>query len=242
MKFRNATTRALGVLLYAIGVLLGIALTAGTVWGDLEAALFDRSIDADASLGSLRCPTLIASFESGTVTATIKNPTDKEIERYVRSRISEGYLTLIRETKEKFPIPPGETETLQWTVTADDAVFGYLIFVRVHLHGYYPYPSRQGSCGILVLNQPYLTGRQILALTWAASLLSMAIGLGLWVVGNRPLSRHRRNVTAAMGALAVVVLVAMIVSALGWWVFGLIFLVFAILLIGAIIWDLVGSV
>jgi hypothetical protein len=189
----------------------------------------------------MRCPTLIASFEPGTVTATIKNPTDREVQRYVRAWISEGYVTLIRETRHEVPLAPRESETLQWTVTTDDAVFGRLILVRIHLNPLYPHPSREGSCGILVLDQPYLTGRQILVLSWAASLIGMTAGLGLWVVGNPPLSGRRFNLTAAMGALAVVVLVGMVVSALAWWVLGLVVLVVAILLTGAIIRDVVAS-
>jgi hypothetical protein len=238
---QKSTKRVLGVALFAVGFLLGIALAAGAVWGDLEASLFDRSMKADATLTTMRCPLLITTDEEGTVSVQVKNPTDREHERYIRTHISDGYLTLIRKVTDRFPVAAGRSETRRWTVTADDAVFDRLIFVRIHLHGRYPLPSRQGSCGILVINVPFLTGSQLLALTLGPSLLCMALGVGLWVAGSRPLSRRRQNATAAMIMLAVVIVVALVFGFLGWWVLGLICLVIAVLFLGSILRDLLGS-
>ena len=235
MSSKNKTIRTLGVLIYSVGVLLGMALLGIVVWGDFESAMFDPTIKQDAPLNTLRCPVMMTKTETGTVTATFTNPLDRPIELYIRAHISEGYVTLMREINTELPLDVGETKPLEWTVTPDDAAFGRLILVKVTVNRKYPLPSRQGTCGILVVGLPYFTGNQIFTFALVASLLSMVAGAGLWVNANRPLSGPGLDVTRAMGTLAGFVLVGTIVGLRGSWMFsGLIFVV-TVLLIGAII-------
>lgn len=235
MNSENKAIRILGVLIFSVGVLLGMALFASAVWGDLEASLFDTSMRGDATLTTLRCPVMMTATGPGTVTATFTNPLERPIDFYIRAHISQGYVTLMREEITSLPLDPGEMQPVQWTVTPDDAAYGRLILVRVRLSAKYPLPSRGGSCGILVVDLPYFTGNQILAFILAASLLSMVVGAGLWVAGNRPLSGLGLDVTRAMGALAGCVLAGTIVGLLGWWGLGVLIFAFTVLLIGAII-------
>ncbi|MBC8262894.1 MAG: hypothetical protein H8E47_02055 [Anaerolineales bacterium] len=240
MNSENRAIRTLGVLIFSAGVLLGMALFASAVWGDLEATLFDVSMRGSAPLTTLRCPVMMTATEVGTVTAAFTNPLERAIEFTIRTHISRGYVTLMREINSKLPLAPGETQTLEWTVTPDDAAYGRLILVGVRLSAKYPLPSRHGSCGILIVNLPYFTGNQVGAFTFAASLLSMVVGAGLWVTRNRPLSGLGLDVTRTMGALAGCVLAGMIVGLLGWWVLGVIILVITVLLISTIIGYFVG--
>ncbi len=235
MKSRNKAISIPGLFIFSIGVLLGLALFASAVWGDLEAFLFDSSMGADARLTSLRCPVILGKTETGVVRATVSNPLDRPSDRRIRTHISEGYITLMREIKTQLSIDPGDRQQAEWGVTADDAVYGRLILVRVYLFARYPLPSRSGSCGILVLDLFNLPGNLIFALAMAASLLSMGIGLGLWTAGNQPLGGRIRNATSAMVVLAVIVLAGMLAMLLAWWQVGLILLVIAILLSGAVL-------
>jgi hypothetical protein len=235
MDSKNKNIRTLGVLIFSVGFLLGLALLAIVVWGDLEAHIFDPAIPSDEMLTTLRCPVMITAPEVGTVTATFTNPLDRPVEFRIRTHISEGHVTLMREENTSLPLEPGETQPLQWTVTADDAAFRRLILVRVRLFGKYPLPSRAGSCGILVVDLPYLSGSLIFALAFAASLLGMAGGAGLWVVANRPLSDQSLGVLRAMGALAGCVVVGTIIGLLGHWMLGGVVFVITLLLIGAVI-------
>ncbi|MBL7184236.1 MAG: hypothetical protein ISS50_07280 [Anaerolineae bacterium] len=235
MNSKNKTIRILGVLIFSAGVLLGMALFGIVVWGDFEAAMFDPSIKRDAPLATLRCPVMMTKTETGTVSATFTNPLERPIELYTRAHITEGYVTLMREIITTLPLDPGETKPLQWTVTPDDAAFGRLILVKITVNRKYPLPSRQGTCGILVVDLPYFTGNQIFAFTLAASLLSMVAGAGLWVVANRPLRGPGLDVTRAMGVLAGSVLTGTIVGLRGSWMFGGLIFVFTVLLIGAVI-------
>ena len=235
MNLKNKAMRILGVLIFSVGVLLGMALFGIIVWGDFEATMFDPSIKQDAPLTTLRCPVMMTKTETGAVTATFTNPLERPIELYTRAHITEGYVTLMREINTTLSLDPGETKPLQWTVTSDDAAFGRLILVKVTVNRKYPLPSRQGTCGILVVGLPYFTGTQIFAFTFAVSLLSMAGGAGLWVVANRPLKGLGLDVISAMGVLAGSILAGTIVGLRGSWMFGGLIFVFTVLLIGAII-------
>ncbi len=219
----------LGVLLFAIGLLLGMAVSAGLLWADLEASLFDSALGADEPLKTLKCPAIITSQESGTVTATFTNPTASSVVRLVRAHISAGFITLMREEKDRLALEPGETRKLTWTVTADDAVWGHFILVRVHVLRSYPLPSRTGSCGVLVVNLPGLTGSQIIVLTLVVSASSLAAGVGL-VARGRSATGQTTGLTRIMGGLAAIVLITMLFSFLGWWMAGILFSLFALIL------------
>ncbi len=234
MDSKKKAFLALGLLIFSIGVLLGMALFGSAVWGDLEGSLFDMSLRGEASLRTLRCPVIMTTAEDGTLTATFTNPLDRSIEYRIQTRVSQGHVTMMREVETRLPLDPGEKETLEWMVTPDDAAYGHLVLVGMRLGAKYPLPARHGTCGILVLNLPNLTGDQVFTFTLLISLVSMAVGIGLWIAGNRPLSVLGRDVTRAMIALAVCVITGMITGFLGWWLIGVIFFAITLLLIGTI--------
>ena len=231
----NRRFSTLGVLIFSVGVVLGIALFSIVLWGDFEAARFDAAYRFDEPLKTLRCPVIMTAIDIGSVAASFTNSLDRPVEFRIRTHISQGSATLMREENSILPLDPGKTQEISWTVTPDDAAFGRLILARVRLFGKYPLPSRDGSCGILFVNMSNLTGNQIFVLILAATLSCMAIGAGLWVIGNKPLSGLRLTVIQAMGALAGCVVVGTIVGLLGYWLLGGIILVVTVLLIGTTI-------
>jgi hypothetical protein len=232
---RARRVRALGLFLFAIGALVGLGLSAVAIWGDLEATLFDRNMEllSDASLKGLRCPVLLTSDESGTVSATIRNSLDRPAEFRVRIHVSR-YLTLLRESDSWVSLAPGEQRKLEWTVTSDDVVYDRLILVKVLQFPRYPLPSRLGSCGIVVVDLPILSGSQVLALALAASLLGMAAGIGSWLAVTRPLHGRELEAMRAMVVLACCVGASLVAGLLGLWGLGIAAVVAIILLIGAI--------
>ncbi len=234
MKVQSKALGILGILLFALGLLAGMALAAGAVWGDLEASLFHSARRGDASLRGLRCPVILTTAETGAIRATLTNPLDRAATFNLRTYISEGFVSLFREERARVPLEPGEKERLEWPVTAEDAAYGRVILARVQVMGQYPLPARQGACGILVFDLPSVTGGQVLAVVLAASLLLLAGGAGLWLAANRPLAGQRLEVARALGALGASVVVALVTSLLGLWVAGLLALVATVLLIGAI--------
>jgi len=227
--------RSLGVLLFSIGLLLAATLFGAIIWADFEAVLFNPGLQQDAPLRSLRCPLMITRSETGTVTASLSNPLDRSTERYVRAHITDGYVTLMREVNQRVPLEPGEKQQLEWEVTAADAAFERFILVKVILRGRYPLPSRQGTCGILVVDVPLLNGEQLFGLAFTGSLLAMAVGYGFWLRASRPLHESGQQMARAMWMLAASVVAGTIVGWRGWWLPGAIIFLIMVLGIGVII-------
>ena len=242
VRLPRGAIRPLGVVLFSLGLLLGMGLFGAVIWADFEAMLFNPALSQEAPLRSLRCPVMITTSETGTVTASLSNPLDRSTERYVRAHITDGYVTLMREVNQRVPLAPGEKQRLEWAVTADDAAFNRFILVKVIVRGRYPLPGRQGTCGILMVDVPLLNGRQIFSLTFAASVLSMAAGYGLWFGASRPLDQRRQQVARAMVALAGGVVLGTIVGWLGWWLPGFILFLITVLGVGVIIGYLLNRV
>jgi len=239
MQNQSKVVLILSVVLFCVGLLLGAVFTVATVWADLEAALFDPAIDADQALSSLRCPVLITPQESGTVSATFANSSGMALLRTIRAHVSYGFATLIREEEAKFVLEPGETRRVEWAVTGKDAAWRHFVLVRVHELRNSPLPSRTGSCGILVLNVPGLTGNQVVALAVTTAVLGMVVAVVLWAAGRRSSTRPVPDLTRRMSILAALVLVAMALSSTGRWMAGGLLIIFAgLLLVTMVTWAI----
>ncbi len=224
-----------GILLFSLGLLLGMALFGALVWSEFEVILFDPAWRGEAPLRSLRCPAIITRSETGTITARVSNPLDRPVERYLRVHMSAGSLLLTREFTEIVPLEPGEARRVTWTVGAEDAVYDRLIMVNVVLRRRYPLPARQRTCGILVVDVPYLTGWQVLGLCLVLSVSGMGAGHALWVRSAAALGDQGRRAAGGMIMLAGSVLVGTFIAWLGWWLPGLILFLILLIAIGVII-------
>ena len=229
-------SRRLGLCLLALGLLLSAALSLLAIWGDMEAARFDRNLSLlrEASLPGLRCPILLAAGESATVSAPFANPLDRPLDLRIWVHVSR-YLTLLRETKTTLSLAPGEKQRLAWDVGPDDVVYDHLILVKMHQFRRAPLPGRTGSCGIVVLPLSGLSGRLAFTLALVAALLSLAAGLGLWLAALRPLRRRHRAAAYALGVLLAFVALAFLLALLGLWLAALFALATSLLLLGAIL-------
>lgn len=237
MTTKHKIFRTTGIILFAIGVLLGMTLTAVTIWTDLEASFFDSASASrgDDPLRTLRCPVLMTQSETGTIRATFKNTADKPIELMLRAHITDGFVTLMREVNTTLPLEPGEKETVEWSLTSDDVAYRWLILARVLQFRYYPLPARQASCGVLVVDVPFLSGNQLFALVIVVSFLSVAGGMALWSAGNRPLKGSPLATLRTMAALSITLLIGFLVSFLESWLIGALLFAVTLLLILEII-------
>lgn len=223
--------RITSIIIFAVGVLLGMAFLGGATWGDFESSLFDPSLGSAVPLDAMKCPVAISRVETGTVNTTLRNSTDQTLRRYIRAHISEGFVSVMREVNSRVEIAPGESQQLEWQVSGEDAAWGRVILVRAYLFSSYPMPAQSATCGILVLNFLNLTGGQIVGLILVASLLLMGAGLWHWVASNRPLGGRVLNATYAMSGIGLVVLGGMVSTFFGNWMLGLLLLLAAVLLI-----------
>jgi hypothetical protein len=234
MEKNKRWVNGFSTLLFSFGVLIGIALTVVNVWGDLEAGMFDTLIQAEEGISSLNCPAMITTSETATVSASFTNTHVRAVERNIRVHISDGNATLMREELSKLPLTPGKTEKLHWIVNPEDAAYDQFILVRVYLFPKAPLPAQDGSCGIMVVNFPFLSGGQILTVSYVASILFLSIGTVLWVTKNKPIRGSLQIKFRAIVFLFGSVTAGMVVSHMGWWMIGVICLAITVILIFSI--------
>jgi hypothetical protein len=222
--------RMLGRFLYFFGILITLALGSVTIWGDLEASLFDVSIQAQRNLDSLRCPVLITRHETGQITASFENTSQRPVNRAIRANISDGFVTLIREENLQLPLQPGERQSWVWEVTADDAAYNYLILARINTLRQSPMPSKSGACGILVVPIPWVSGQKIV-IGWLALGLAAIVGGGwLWRRATpTPIQWH--PVLVGSAAMSLAVIAVLILGLMGLWIPGVILLAIFVLLL-----------
>lgn len=226
--------RVAGLLIYSIGILLGMAIAGGIIWGDLEASLFDSSIKAKSSV-RLNCPVAITTHEVGEITATLKNPVEREKEFYVRAHISEGYVSLKREIDQQIPVAPGEKGFVSWEIYPEDAAYdNRIILFRAYVNPSYPVPSQGNFCGVLVFDIPVLTGTQLFLFLLGLSLACVIIGSMLWRKANQPMNKNTRSMTNALYALAIIIFSAIAAGYFGIWILGILLIASSILMIGIV--------
>ena len=63
-----------GLLLFSLGLIIGLFLWTGSVWADLEGYMFQPATHADKSEFYLNCPNLITKSDFGVISMGIKNP------------------------------------------------------------------------------------------------------------------------------------------------------------------------
>ena len=210
-----------GLSLFLGGFLVAVLFGAAAVWADVEAAMFDAALIAEGErLRTISCPTIMTTGESATVYASFSNPTEREVSLPIRARISDGFVTLIREERSDLVLAPGETRRYSVAVTASDAAYDRFVLVRIHQLRSAPHPYRQGTCGIIVLDIPYLSGGHIVTLLLALSLGAMAGGLRLWSSHSR-VGPSRTEHLALMLILAALAALAIVTGVIGWWGLGL---------------------
>jgi hypothetical protein len=222
---------ALSIMIFSSGVVLSLIFIVISVWGDLEASLFDASIREETSIKAYRCPIMITNEEIGIVKASLSNPLDREIERFIQTNISEGHVTLMRQIRTHLPLAPGETRDLEYEVYPEDAAFGRFIFARTHVFRNAPLPSQSSACGILVVNIPFVTGNQLIAFLVAGGVVGLVSGWGLWYTSNRPLKGKKAHTTYSMLLLLILLLFGIVFGFVSQWMLGLAALIGAIFLI-----------
>jgi hypothetical protein len=233
MKSRNKIVRLAGIVLFWVGVLLGMALAAGAVWADIEATFYGFSKMGDEPL-NLKCPIFVTAAEPGQFASTFKNPTQKPMQIMARTDVSGS--GGIRTARTTVTLAPGEKTQLRWPVTSEDVDLGFFILAKVSSFPAYPFPFRESMCGMLFIRTTALSGNQIFVISVVASLLCMGVGLVLWQVSNRPLKGRLVSATWAMRVLAAIVVIGMFVAFQGWWAVGIIAIVLMVLMIVAMMY------
>ncbi len=215
-KLRNALT----ITLFTFSALVGFALLIISVWGDLEASMFDPSQKGEERLTTLACPVLITPQDEGEFTAEIYNPLAKEIDPSLQVHISSGHITLMEEERLKVNLAPKETRKLAWSVNPENAAYGKMILVNVYKFPFLSLPSQKASCGIFVIDIPVLTGKQVLYSGIGFGFVGMFLSMGFWQFNNRLMTKNQREFFRAMAILTGAIIIGTVFSLFGWWIIG----------------------
>lgn len=208
--------RALALLLFLLGTLVGVAFNGLGVWADLEAFVFDSAVTGEQSLGGLSCPILMTREDQSQISARLSNPLDRPIERRLRFRATQGSVTLMNEEAAQLDLAPAETKQAAWTVDPDDAAWGRFVLARVYVYRSYPLPSQSSACGIALLDVPRISGSDLTRLAVAFTFLTLLSGTALWGSTGRPQRGKVLVVRNVMIALTALVLGNTAASLLGW--------------------------
>lgn len=215
-KLRNALT----ITVFTFSALVGFALLLVSVWGDVEASMFDLSHKGEQRLGTLACPVLITPQDVGEFSIKLENPLERDIMSSVRVHISSGFVSLMTEDNVKVDLAPKESKKLAWSVNPEDAAYGKMVLVKVFLFRNYPIPSKEATCGIYVIDLPHISGQQVLFGGLGFSFIGMLGAIGMWKVNNRLMTGNQRELFRSMTILAVAIIIGIVSSLLGWWLLG----------------------
>jgi hypothetical protein len=212
-------------------------------WPDMEASVFDAatSLSADEKLQTLACPLVIAEDEVAAVRARFSNPADHDTAFLVRTRISHGFVTLVRQDSQQVRLAPGATQELSWPIEAADAAYGRLVLARVLATRGFGQPARESACGVLVLGLSGVRGAWVYAASTLAGLTLMLGGAGWWWRGRRPLDARQLTTARRFGFLAFLVVASLAAGVLDQWLVSHMLLIATVLYLFALLERLYAS-
>lgn len=180
MKSKANIFKILGICLFSLGIIIGTVILAVIVWGNIEAFGFYPSFNSEAALHTLTCPIVITSNETGIISVVVDNPLEHQIKPSVRSIISKGFISYFEEDSRILEIAPDESVTIEWPITAKDAVYQKFIMARVIVNHSIPLEDAESVCAIFILDIPFANGATILIILSAFYLVFTIGGYFLW--------------------------------------------------------------
>jgi len=221
-----------GRLCLLSGCFIALILSAVLLWADVEALLYGFGQYGKQATSRMKCPHFLTVGETGLIRVRFKNTTSQTIRPTVKFQASATQLFRTRTVS--LQLAPGESQTVVWEVGSQDVVWRHFIFVKMYTFAAYPMPDVEQTCGILVINVPWLRGQQIYLLTMTISLV--LIGVGEWRLFSEQAATNRLALRRrSLIFLAVLSVADLGVVSLGWWPPGILLTAVAILMIGILI-------
>lgn len=183
VKTKRFRVSSIGII---FGALLFVFVGVIAALGDIQSVTFDNQKLAPERLKTLQCPVVITPNETGIISATITNQTNRAMMNRMRAVITNANDPELERIEYEFTLNPEEIRELTWPITSENAQANRFILARVHQVATYATPLRNASCGVMVIDVPYLTGFQlILSLMGLAALLS-GVSLIVWGIHCSP--------------------------------------------------------
>jgi len=219
----NKPFRTIGLILLILGTSLLAFLGFFSIWGDIEAFVFNAAIKSDRSLSSLRCPAIITPKDNPFVSARISNPSDRELEMLIRTNISDGFVILMREVPTTLTLEPGESGIVKVPISIEDAAYDRVVLVRMHQISRGSLPYKNASCGVIVFNLPWITGRQLVSAFLGLGIIFSIFGLIIMSANQQITSKTDLIGFRLLIGFTLISLLLATIGLQGWWLLGLLF-------------------
>ena len=227
----NKPFRTIGLILLVIGTLLLAFLGLISIWGNIEAFVFNATIRSERSLSTLRCPAIITPKDKAVVSARILNSSDRELEMLIRTNISDGYVIFLREVPTTLTLKSGESGIVRVPISIEDAAYDRVVLVRMHQISRGSLPYKNASCGVIVFDLPWITGRQFVIAFFGLGTILSAIGLVILSKNQKIISKEQLISFRLLIGFTLLSPLLAVVGLQGWWLVGLLI---------ATIWILLG--
>ncbi len=214
-----------------IGTCLLAFLGIISIWGDIEAFVFNAAIKPDKSLSTLRCPAIITPKDDAVVSAKIENSSNRELEMLIRTNITDGYVILMKEISTTLTLKPGESETVSVPIYVEDAAYDRVVLVRMHQTRRGSLPYRNSSCGVIVFDMPFISGKQLVLLILVLGTILSGLGFWMFSTSQKLLSREQLISSRLLFGFTILSFLLSIIGLQGWWLVGVLL---------ATIWVLLG--
>jgi hypothetical protein len=222
----------LGLIIFMLGMVIGIAFIGITTWGNLEAYWFFPSRIATSGIRGLSCPVMITPGETGVFTLHVRNPNDFVIRPTVLSSISSGYYIDEAEfTKQNLVLDPGDSYIARWEFSEENAVYGQFVMARIESRTPFPTARLQGACSVYVLNLPGVSSLLVMIVGGILCAVFSLGGFYLWRKYHNEQIEANLHTTRGMYMLFVIVTIGISTSFLRIWLISLVSLVAALVLL-----------
>jgi hypothetical protein len=221
------------IILFIIGLGMGMFLWTGSVWADIEGYMFQPATYADQSEYYLRCPNLITTSDFGIISIGIENNSDKEARKIVRGNKTLGYLIYIAADETILELAPGESEVIHWYIYPEDAAWDRFVLFRANIISSVGTSLTTASCGVMVINVPFLNSNQFLMLLLIGGMILITLGIYLMYLSSKLTGKNDFYTEKLMIALTGVLIIGLLLSLFGQWLIG------GLLLVGMYIFLLV---
>ncbi len=177
---RNPTLRRVGLLMFAIFIILGVILVLLRSIPDLEATMYGFIKYEYPNLKSLQCPVMMTTADREAVTIRLSNPLNQSLAWLVQSQISSPVLILT--SSERVELQPHETRVISWPIDKSNIAPGNFILAYVYSSTAGPEAMREATCGTYVLDLPVKGGPVIFYAAMGFTLIG--VGVGLWLLAR----------------------------------------------------------
>ncbi len=212
--------RISSIILFSIGIVFGLFLWTGSVWADLEGYMFQPATYAEQSEYYLRCPNLITTSDFGVISLGVENTNDKDARKIVRGFKTLGYLIYIASDETILELKPGESEVVHWYVYPDDAAWNRFVLFRTNIISSVGTTLSTASCGVMVINVPFLNSNQFLFFVLLAGTIFITMGIFLMYRSSKLAEQQDFFAEKLMIVLTLVLIIGLLLSLFGQWLIG----------------------